>query len=100
MHVKIGNIIIQEIRLNYVTNLGMGFPGFEFKGHALEDTGRRIVNGLDAIRQEGVPVDCEARTKEGHLLADLGKLENFEYKASDTAPVRYSFSGRVSFPKV
>lgn len=93
MHIKIGDIIIEEPDLEYATQLGLGSYGFEFKGLSVEEKGKRIVDALNAAREQ--LLECEAYTKEGTLLSGQGTLENFDYQASEEVPIKYRFSGTV-----
>jgi len=94
MHVKIGDIIIEDPDLEYASRFGgAGSYGFEFKGLSLEDKGKQIVKALNAAK--GQLLECEAFTMEGVLVSGYGKLEIFDYESSEEAPIKYRFSGTV-----
>jgi hypothetical protein len=96
MRVKIGELVIEPPALTLVSRRGIGFPGFEFEGLAPEEEGKRIVERLKSLKQQGL-VECEAVTREGHHLSGFGKLESFESETSTEAPVVYRFSAVVEF---
>jgi hypothetical protein len=96
MFVKIGSLEIEEVALTVVGILGFGERGFEFRGVAPEEKGKRIVETLSSLKgQKGI--ECEAEALNHHRVGPgYGCLEQFEIEVYDrTAPVVYRFSGVV-----
>jgi len=93
MYVKIGTLEIRKPDITDVYRIGMGYYGFEFKGVAPEENGKRIVDALSAIKQEEL-LRCEALTDKG-TMSGYGKLEDLQIQVSDTVPIMYHFSAKV-----
>ena len=96
MFAKVGSVEIKEIDLGAVGTLGFGARGFDFRGVAPEEKGKRIVDALSSLRgQKGI--ECEAEPLDHQRVGpSYGCLEQFDSKVDDTpAPVMYSFSGVV-----
>jgi len=94
VYVKIGTLEIGEPDITDVYQMGMGFPGFLFRGIAPEEKGKRIVDQLNAIKQEEL-LECEALTDKGSTVSGYGKLEDLQIQVSETAPITYRFSAKV-----
>jgi len=93
MYVKIGALEIRKPDIIGVSRMGMGYYGFEFRGVAPEENGKRIADALSAIKQEEL-LQCEALTDRG-TMSGYGKLEDLQIQVSDTVPIMYHFSGKV-----
>jgi hypothetical protein len=95
MRIRIGTVEIREPDITKVNDRGWTPYGFEFAGLAPEEKGKRIVDQLNAIKQEDDQLECEALTNKGKPMSGYGKLEDLEIQVLDTAPVMYRFSGKV-----
>jgi hypothetical protein len=95
MYVKIGSLEIKEPDLQYVTLLGAGYSGFDFRGIAPEQKSEQIREILQAMKEETLqtPIPCEAittqgRTKKGYLR----QLEEIDIQPIEgRTPVMYRF---------
>jgi hypothetical protein len=97
MMVRMDSLEITQPELTSVTTRGIGFSGFEFKGLAPEEVGKRIVEALEAMKREKTAVKCEALTMDGKPIAGYGIPEKVEVEVSKTTPIMYGFYVVVAF---
>jgi len=96
--VRIGSFRITEPDLRAVGMLSFGVNGFDFRGIAPEEKGKRIVDTLTSLKgQQGLECEAETSDKPSHHPYGYGRLETFDSQLDDSmTPVMYRFSGVVT----